>query len=108
MPTSEIIPFKVATPVREIVLDLASSKEGLREDNFVVLAPPKKGKLDALHFSDGKAIRRTIGITNQLVKQEIIQMCAPGSDTPKYKLGDPQNCSGLPGFVVHPNIPAIK
>lgn len=102
MPDTEITQSKAIVPARTIVLDLASSREGLKDDNFVVIPPEKKGKLQAVHFSDGKAIRRTIGITNQMMKQEIVQMCDPETGIPPYTLGDPQNVSGLSGVPVHP------
>jgi hypothetical protein len=80
---------------REIVLDLASSKDIDDEGKFIVIPPQKEGRLDAVHFSDGKAIRRTIGETNQQFPRTIIQMIEKGQDVPKYKLGDP-NYTVLP------------
>lgn len=102
MPDTEITQSKAIVSARTIVLDLASSKEGLKDDNFVVIPPEKKGQLQAVHFSDGKAIRRTIGITNQMNTQELVQMCDPETGVPPYVLGDPSNLSGLDGIPIHP------
>lgn len=78
-----------------VELHFASTEEGLTDENFVVLPPEKKGKLQAVEFADTKVIRRTIGTENQLCKHEIVQKCDPETGIPKYTLNDPSNSSGV-------------
>lgn len=93
MPISTL---SVYHPAKVVELHHASSTEDAG-DNFVILPPEgKKKELQAVLFSDGKAIRREITRVNQLNSYEVVQMVPRGEETPKYFCSDPRNSCKLP------------
>lgn len=80
------------TPIREVTLDLASVEKGENEENFVILAPEKKGRLACVRFKEGAVVRRTNTVVNQMNPRESFELCNPETGKPKYT-------EFAPGFI---------